>query len=480
MDISPNYIDGTWVQASQHSVNINPSDLDDVVGKFAKASEDDVDRAIVAAGNGVKVWGNTSPFQRAAALHSIALELRANDERLAKILAREEGKTFREALGEVGRAANTFDYYAFALQQPTGEMYASARPGTSIHTRRRPVGVVAIITPWNFPLAVPAWKIAPALAYGNAVVFKPAEVVSASGWELAEIIAGAGLPNGAFNLVMGSGSVVGNVVAGHEGVHAITFTGSTGVGKQLLQRTHERSNARVQTELGGKNGLIVLDDANLDIAVESIMDAAFGGTGQRCTASSRIIATSGIYPSLAEKLAERITRLRVGHALGPDTDMGPVAHEAQLRTDLEYLEIGVAEGAELSAGGEVVERETRGHFLTPALFTGGTSQMRINQEEIFGPVACLIEASGAEDAVAIVNDTEYGLSAGIITQSLEASEYFQQHAEAGLITVNASPAVSEHHVPFGGIKESGHGPREQGASAQEFFTEQSTHFIKSL
>ncbi|HUH53106.1 MAG TPA: aldehyde dehydrogenase family protein [Microbacteriaceae bacterium] len=479
MQINPNFIAGEWVTSSDYSININPSNLDDVVGHYAKASETNVADAIAAAKTAQNTWGRTAPFQRAAALNSIANELRAQTPRLAKILAREEGKTLREATGEVGRAVATFEYFAFILQTEQGAMFASQRPNMSIHTRHRPVGVVAVITPWNFPIAVPAWKIAPALAYGNSVLFKPAEVVSATAWALTEIIAKAGLPAGAFNLVMGSGRVIGNIVAGHPDVNAITFTGSTQVGSELLKNTHARSNARVQTEMGGKNGILVLDDADIDIAVDSIADSAFGSTGQRCTATSRIIVTPGVYQELADRLTERVLSLRVGDALDESTQMGPVAHDSQLSTDLSYIEIGQNEGAELIAGGAVIDKDNPGHFLAPTLFAGGTTEMRINQEEIFGPVACLIEARDLEHGLELLNDTPYGLSAGIITRSLQSSEYFQERAEAGLISVNASPAVSEHHVPFGGIKDSGHGPREQGSAAKEFFTQQSTHFVRS-
>lgn len=480
MHIAPNFINGKWIATREYSANINPSNTKDVVGRYSRASEDDVAHAVESAKRSLAAWAAAPVFQRAAILHKIANDIRTQQGRLAELLAREEGKTLREAGGEIARAANTFDYYAYSLQKETGQTYDSVRPGVRIHTRRRPVGVVAVITPWNFPFAVPAWKIAPALAYGNSVVFKPAEVVSASGWALTEIISNSGLPDGVFNLVMGSGRLVGGVVAGHPDVNAITFTGSTNVGQHLLLETHKQSNARVQTELGGKNGLIVLDDANLELAIESILDSAFAATGQRCTASSRIIATRGVYPELAERLSKRVSELRVGDALNSDTDIGPVAHEDQLNTDLDYLEIGQKEGAELLVGGELVDLATKGHFLQPALFVGGTSSMRINQEEIFGPIACMIEAQDVEDAVEILNDSDYGLSAGIITQSLGSSEYFQSHAQAGLLTVNDSPAASEHHVPFGGIKDSGHGPREQGTAAIEFFTDQTTHFVRSL
>lgn len=479
MNTGENFIAGEWAGATDYSVNTNPSNLNDVVGHFARASSLQVEDAVAAASASRAAWARTPPFERSTVLGNIASGIRAESSQLAELLSREEGKTLREARGEVARAAATFEFFAHALHTESGHRYASQRTNVSIHTRRRPVGVVVVITPWNFPLAVPAWKIAPALAYGNTVVFKPAEVVSASAWALTRIIARSGLPAGAFNLVMGSGKLIGAAVAGHPDVNAITFTGSTQVGSQLLADTHQKSNARVQTEMGGKNGILVLDDADVDVAIDSIMDASFGSTGQRCTAVSRIIVTPGIYHELAEKLTRRVADLQVGGALDPSSHMGPVAHEAQLRSDIEYIRLGLAEGAELLAGGNVVTREHPGNFLEATLFAGGTTQMRINQEEIFGPIACLIEARDLDHGIELLNDTPYGLSAGVVTRSLESSEQFQDRAEAGLISVNTSPAVSEHHVPFGGIKASGHGPREQAAAAEEFFTEQTTHFVRS-
>lgn len=479
MHIHPHFIAGRWIETDNYSINTSPSDATDIVGYYARAQTVHVEEAIAAAAAAKRTWGATSPVQRAGVMHDIAQAIRLRTDELARVLSREEGKTLREAVGEVGRAAATFEYFGSALLQTQGQLYGSARDHVSIHTRLRPVGVVAVITPWNFPVAVPAWKIAPALAYGNSVVFKPAEMVSGSAWLLADIISRAGLPTGAFNLVMGRGSVVGGVIAGHPEIQAITFTGSTQVGKQLLNDTHQRSNARVQTEMGGKNGVIVLGDADLDIAIDSVVDSAFASTGQRCTATSRIIVTRDIAAEFTERLAKRVEQLVVGHALDERSQIGPVAHEEQLRSDLAYIELGSSEGAELICGGERLDLETPGLFLQPALFAGGSSSMRLNQEEIFGPVACVIESEDLDEAIAVLNDTPYGLSAGIMTSSLASSEEFQRRVEAGMISVNASPAISEPHVPFGGVKDSGHGPREQGMAAQHFFTEQTTHFVRS-
>ena len=378
------------------------------------------------------------------------------------------------------RAGNTFKYFAGQVLQPSGALYPSHRPDTTIQVSHAPVGAVGVITPWNFPLAVPAWKIAPALAYGNTVVFKPADLVPASGWALAQIIQEAGVPAGVFNLVMGRGSVVGEAIATSRQLDAVSFTGSTAVGTALAQSAIAHGNKRVQAEMGGKNSIIVLDDADLATAVEAIVDSAFFSTGQRCTATSRIIVTPGIHDRLVDGLRARMAGLTVGHALEASTDIGPVASEAQLAQDLDYLRIGRDEGAELVAGGDLVDAGTTGNFLRPALFTGGTSGMRLNQEEIFGPVACVIEAADLDEAIAVANDSRYGLSAGIVTGSQAAITRFLDGIEAGLVSVNASPAVSELHVPFGGVKESSYGPREQGGYAREFYTTASTRYVTTI
>jgi aldehyde dehydrogenase (NAD+) len=331
------------------------------------------------------------------------------------------------------------------------------------------VGVVGIISPWNFPIAIPAWKIAPALAYGNCVVIKPADLVPGSAWALAEIISRSGIPAGAFNLVMGTGREVGQSIVDHAGVDAVSFTGSQSVGKQVAAACVARG-AKVQLEMGGKNPQVVLDDADLNTAVELCAQSAFYSTGQRCTASSRLIVTQGIHDRFVKALAERMGKIKVGHALAAGTDMGPVVSLSQLVQDLSYVEIGRGEGATLVTGGERVVRETEGHYLAPALFTDTSADMRINREEIFGPVASVIRARDYEEALALANDTPFGLSAGIATTSLKHATHFKRHAQAGMVMVNLPTAGVDYHVPFGGRKGSSYGPREQGRYAVEFYT----------
>lgn len=479
MTAKPLFIDGAWTPGEDTTLNLNPNDLDSPLGEFGLASLEQTNAAIAAASAAAPSWGRSGATERSALLDRIASSLWNRREELGRQLSLEEGKTLLEGIGEVTRASQTFSYYAHHLFTPQGELFHSRRSGTSVHTRRSPVGVVGIIAPWNFPLAVPAWKIAPALAAGNTVVFKPAEAVPASAWSLAEIISEAGAPAGVFNLVSGRGSVVGERFATHPNVQAISFTGSTRVGHHLLATAHQQGNKRVQAEMGGKNPLVVLDDADIHNAVRIAIDACFGSTGQRCTASSRVIVTPGIHDRFVEEFARAASSMRPGHALDPDSQIGPVAHEAQLRTDLDAIKLGIAEGAELLTGGDLLERKTRGHFLSPAVFAGGRSNMRLNQEEIFGPVACVIPAGDPDEAIAIANDVPFGLSAGIITDSLALAEQFQSTVRAGLVSVNASPAISELHAPFGGVGDSSYGPREQGPHALDFYTTTSTHFISS-
>jgi aldehyde dehydrogenase (NAD+) len=333
------------------------------------------------------------------------------------------------------------------------------------------MGVVALITPWNFPIAIPAWKIAPALAYGNCVVFKPADLVPATAHALSEIIIKAGLPAGVFNLVMGRGSVAGDVLINHPDVAAISFTGSVPTGRRVAaQCVAATPMKKVQLEMGGKNPLVVLDDADLKIAVECAINGAFFSTGQRCTASSRLIVTDGIHDPFVEAMTERMKGLVIGDALDPRTHIGPVVDQNQLDQDLSYIGIGKDEGAKLVAGGELLNRDTPGYYLAPALFTEVDRGMRISREEIFGPVATVTRARSYEEALELANDTEFGLASGICTTSLKHASHFKRNAEAGMVMVNLPTAGVDYHVPFGGRKASSYGPREQGRYAQEFYT----------
>jgi acyl-CoA reductase-like NAD-dependent aldehyde dehydrogenase len=463
-----NFINGRWETGVTTATTENPSDLSTPVGEYVRADSEQAESAIHAASEAASAWGLTTPQRRADALDQIGSEILARKDELGELLAREEGKTLPEAIGEAARAGNIFKFFAGEALRSGGEKVASVRPGVEVDITREPVGVVGIIAPWNFPLAIPAWKIAPALAYGNSVVFKPAELVPACGWALSEIISRAGLPAGAFNLVNGSGRQVGQAMVDSPLVDALTFTGSESTGAQILQATARRG-AKVQLEMGGKNPLVVLADADLELAVDCAVQGAFFSTGQRCTASSRIIVESSVHDAFVARLRERTRALKVGHALERGTEIGPVASRAQLEQNLGYLEIGRAEGAERLVGGELVKRATDGHFMSPALFLA-QPEHRIAREEIFGPVAVVLRADSYEHALMLANDTAYGLCAGICTTSLKHATHFKRHAQAGMVMVNQPTAGVDYHVPFGGRKASSHGAREQGRYAAEFYT----------
>ncbi len=467
-ELHKNLINGEWV-GSDGVENINPSNIAEVVGVYARGTVEDTKQAIAAAKAAFPAWSRSGIMERHAILQKTSQEIMARKAELGELLAREEGKTLPEAIGEVTRAGQIFDFFAGEVLRLAGEVLPSVRPGVGVEITREPIGVVGIITPWNFPIAIPAWKIAPALAYGNTVVIKPADLVPGSTWAIVDILVRAGLPNGVLNLVMGKGSVVGQTILDSKDVAAISFTGSVGTGKRVAAASIEH-NRKFQLEMGGKNPVVVLDDADLKVAVESVAQSAFFSTGQRCTASSRVIVTEGIHDRFVEALAERTRNLRVGDALHKDTEIGPVVDPSQLKQDTDYIAIGKAEGAQLVAGGELVKKETEGYFLQPTLFVGATNEMRISREEIFGPVASVIRVKDYDAALAMANDTEYGLSAGIVTTSLKYATHFKRNVEAGMVMVNVPTAGVDFHVPFGGRKGSSYGPREQGRYAAEFFT----------
>ncbi|WP_447927141.1 aldehyde dehydrogenase family protein [Vreelandella sp. EE27] len=478
MELHRNYIDGEWVESNEVVVNRNPSDLDDVVGEYALADTSQTDQAIDAATRAFPAWSASSPQVRFEVLDRIGSALLQAKQELGRVLAREQGKTLANAIFEVDRAAYTFKFFAGEALRIPGERIGSLRAGVEIEVTREPLGVVGLITPWNFPIGIPVWKLAPALAYGNCVVLKPPELVPGTCWELARIIHEAGLPAGVFNLVMGKGRVVGEALLNSPKVHGISFTGSQGVGQRIAAQA-VATHKKVQLEMGGKNPLVVLDDADLDVAVEAAVDGAFFFTGQRCTASSRLIVTDAIHDRFVQRLKARMQQLQVGHALDPDTIIGPVVSEDQLQQDLKYIALGCEEGAELT-GGEQLEGNTRGYYLTPALFTGTRNDMRINREEIFGPVATVIQVADYEEALAVANDTEFGLASSICTTSQKHASHFKRHSQAGLVMVNLPTAGFEYHVPFGGSKASSYGPREQGRYAQEFYTTVKTTYCRPL
>ena len=408
-------------------------------------------------------------LERHAVLRKASDEILARKEELGRLLSREEGKTLPEGIGETVRAAQIFDFFAGEALRLTGETVPSVRPGVGVEITREAVGVVGIITPWNFPIAIPAWKIAPALCYGNTVVFKPADLVPGCSWAIVDILQRAGLPKGVMNLVMGKGSVVGQAMLDSPDISAVTFTGSTGTGKRVAAASIEH-NRKFQLEMGGKNPLVILDDANLDVAVDCAVNGAFFSTGQRCTASSRLIVTKGIHDKFVAAVTEKLKALVVDDALKAGTHIGPVVDNSQLAQDMDYIDIGRKEGAKIAFGGERLERATPGFYLQPTLFTDATNGMRISQEEIFGPVASVIKANDYEEALHLANDTPFGLSSGICTTSLKHATHYKRNAEAGMVMVNVPTAGVDFHVPFGGRKGSSHGSREQGRYAAEFYT----------
>ena len=471
-----NYIAGEWVAGSKATRDINPSNLADVVGEYAQADLAQVQAAIAAARAAFPKWSQAGIQQRADLLDAIGNEILARKEELGTLLSREEGKTRPEGIGEAARAGNIFKFFAGEALRTHGELVPSVRPGISVEVTREPIGVVGLITPWNFPIAIPAWKIAPALAYGNCVVFKPADLVPGCAWALADIIARKGVPPGVFNLVMGRGSIVGEALVTSPDIDAISFTGSVSTGRSIARKAIETMK-KIQLEMGGKNPQVVLDDANLDVAVGLSIQSAYFSTGQRCTASSRLIVTEGIHDRFVERMVERMKALRIDDALKAGTDIGPVVDQSQLEQDLDYIRVAQAEGGRLAAGGERLKRDSDGFYLAPALITETSNAMRINREEVFGPVASVIRVRDYEEALAVANDTPFGLVAGICTDSLKEATHFKRNAQAGMVMINLPTAGVDYHVPFGGRKGSSYGPREQGAYAREFYTTVKTVYV---
>jgi len=467
--MKPNYINGAFTDGVSSRPNINPSNTNDVIADYAQADAEQTRMAIDAASAAFPAWASGNLQARSDMLDRIGTEILARQDELGRLLSREEGKTLPEGIGEVARAGNIFKFFAAEVLRQRGERIGSVRSGIDIEITREPVGVVGIITPWNFPMAIPAWKIAPALAYGNTVVFKPAEMVPGSAWALAEIISRSGIPAGVFNLVIGPGRQVGQTIIDDPRVNAVTFTGSTSTGRNILAGTSQRL-AKAQLEMGGKNPLVILDDADLEVAVNTAVQGSYYSTGQRCTASSRLVVQKGIYNRFVAEVAKCLAALKVDDALKPGTDIGPVVDESQLEQDLHYIATGQKEGARLVCGGERVTRENPGFYLTPAFFADATNDMTIAREEIFGPVACAIPVDSYEEALELANQTEFGLSAGICTTSLKYATHFKRHSQAGMVMVNVATAGVDYHVPFGGRKGSSLGSREQGSYAAEFFT----------
>ncbi len=471
-----NYVGGNWVEQATNAKDVNPSNVNDVIAEYAQADSSLTKEAIGAASSAAEMWGNSNIQSRADILDNIGNRILANKDSLGKLLSREEGKTLPEGIGEVSRAGNVFKFFGGEVLRQAGEIIPSVRDGVDVEIIRQPVGVVGIIAPWNFPAAIPAWKIAPALAYGNTVVFKPANLVPAMASELAKIIVDVGLPPGVFNFVMGKGTEVGDTIVNDPRVSAVSFTGSVETGRRIAQNVVSRMG-KFQLEMGGKNPLVILDDADLETAVNCAINGAFFSTGQRCTASSRIIVTKGIYDKFVLEMKTKLASTVVDDALKAGTHIGPVVDKTQLDQNLRYIEEAKREGAELSFGGELLEREHDGFYLEPALFTETNNTMKINQEEVFGPVATVQVAEGYEEALTLANATNFGLSSGIVTNSLKYASDYRKRAQAGMVMVNLPTAGVDYHVPFGGTKGSSYGAREQGVYAKEFYTSVKTSYV---
>ena len=469
MALHRNFINGEWLEGGNVRENINPSDTSDIIGEYVHAGKAQTEAAIAAAKAAQPAWAATTPQQKADVLEFIGVELLARREEIGRLLAREEGKPLGNGIAETMRAAQIFKFFAQEALRMEGVAVASVRPNVDVLVTREAVGVVGLICPWNFPIAIPAWKMAPALAFGNAVVFKPADLVPGSAWALAEIVSRSGLPKGVLNLVMGRGSVVGQTMLESRDVNAISFTGSVETGAKVAMACATRG-AKFQLEMGGKNPLVVLDDADLDTAVACALDGAFFQTGQRCTASSRLIVGAKIHDAFIEKMVTGMKALKVDHALKDGTIIGPVVDEAQMAQDEKYIQIARDEGGELAWGGERLNRDTKGNYLSPALFVGTQNNMRINREEVFGPVASVIKVASYDEALSVANDTAFGLSSGIVTTSLKFATDFRKKSAAGMVMVNLATAGVDYHVPFGGRKGSSYGAREQGRFAAEFYT----------
>lgn len=473
-----NFIAGQWVDSNSEIENRNPSDISDVIGLYAQASADQLQNAVQTARAAQAEWAQTGPEKRYNVLMEIGNELIARFAELGKLLSREEGKPLAEGKGEVYRAGQFFTYYAAEVLRQVGDTADSVRDGIEIDVRREPAGTVAVISPWNFPTATASWKIAPALAFGNAVVWKPANVTPASAVALTEIISRQEIPAGLFSLVMGSGREIGQKLVENPSVDAISFTGSLPVGKGVAAAAI-RNLTKVQMEMGSKNALAVMDDGDLDIAITCALAGAFGGSGQKCTASSRLVVHEKVHDAFVEKLVAGARAMKVGHALKEGTQIGPVVSEQQLNANLAYIELGRQEGAELLCGGDRVEQPTAGYYMTPAIFAGTNNAMRINREEMFAPIASVIRVGSYDEALSLVNDTNFGLTSGIVTKSLARATHFRRNVRTGCVMVNLPTAGTDYHVPFGGRGESSYGPREQGAYAREFYTMVKTAYVSA-
>ncbi|HEY3122375.1 MAG TPA: aldehyde dehydrogenase family protein [Vicinamibacteria bacterium] len=475
-----NFINGEWVasEATKSTLNLNPADTRDVLGQVPMSTAEETRRAVAAARAAFPSWRDTPAPVRGRILFNVWTLMDKEKEDLARLLTREEGKTVKESLGEILRTINILEYIAAEGRRIGGQTVPSELPRNFCYTVRHPLGVVACITPWNFPVAIPVWKMAPALVSGNTVVFKPATLTPETASAVVSIFERAGVPKGVLNMVLGSGGTVGNALLDHDDVRAVSFTGSNDVGAEIYGRAARRM-IRAQCEMGGKNPVVVMADADLDLAVEATAQGAFGSTGQRCTATSRVIVEDRIAEQFVEKLAARAQRVRVGDGRQAGVDMGPAVDPSQLKTDLDYIDVGKGEGAALVCGGRrLSEGELQhGYYVEPTVFDRVKSSMRIAQEEIFGPVISVIRVGDFEEAMEAANSVRYGLSSSIFTTDATNVFRFVDMIEAGIVHINSGTPGGEAQLPFGGTKATGVGPREQGPTAIEFFTELKTVYV---
>ncbi len=469
-------IGGEWTKATTGRIieDINPADTRDVIGQFQASSREDVEQAIKVASEAQQKWADTPAPSRGKILFKVAQLIEARAGELARELTREEGKTLKESMGEVTRSIDLFRFYGSQGSRLNGKTLASEDRKQLLYTMKSPIGVVSIITPWNFPLVIPSWKIAPALVSGNAVVFKPASLTPMIALKLIELLTEAGLPKGVVNYVTGSGSDVGEAMVRNSNVAAVSFTGSCGVGSDIEQSSRSGAHKpRVQLEMGGKNPTIVLADAKLDEAVSIVSTAAFGVTGQACTATSRAIVEESIHDEFVSKIVDRANAIRVGNGTSPEVEMGPAVSKAELEKDLDYIRIGREEGARLRGGGEVLKGETydRGWFISPTVFSDVAPEMRIAKEEIFGPVLSIMSVRNFEDAIEVANGVDFGLSAAICTRDLAKALEFAERIQAGVVKVNRTTTGAVANAPFGGMKRSSSDNfKEMGEEAIEFYT----------
>jgi alpha-ketoglutaric semialdehyde dehydrogenase len=474
MDTYRNFIGGQWIESSSARTvdNVNPANTDDIIGTVRQATREEARSAVESAREAFNGWRRTSAPARGKIIAKAARLMEEAKEELAQILTREEGKTLSESRGELQRSINVAEFCAGESRRMNGETILSELPANFAYTIKQPLGVVACVTPWNFPVAIPVWKIAPALVAGNTVVFKPATLTPGTAVRIVEIFEAAGIPPGVLNLVLGSGSEAGDEIISHPAVKAISFTGSNGVGIRMYEQVSRRG-AKCQCEMGGKNPVIIMEDADMDLTVESTAQGAFGSSGQRCTATSRAVVVEKVADEFVERIARRAQSMRIGDGMDPQTEMGPSVDENQFQTVLDYLNIGREDGATMVCGGERAMGDglDKGYFVRPTVFDHVTPDMRIAREEIFGPVLSVLRVKDFDEAMQVANDSEFGLSSSIFTNDATRIFRFVDEIETGMTHINSPTTGGEAHIPFGGIKGTGIGDREQGSTALDFYTD---------